>query len=61
MTVADAEGRFRFTGLSAGRYFIRTEVTWEVPTIGIQGGLVFKTVDLADGQQADIVAIFGKE
>lgn len=44
-TVADAEGRFRFPGLPAGAYFVRSQVVWEVPdgnafTNDTQGGIV---------------------
>lgn len=44
-TTADAEGRFKFTGLPAGRYFARSQVVWEVPdanafTNDLQGGIV---------------------
>ncbi len=39
-TQADAEGKFQFTGLAPGRYFLRSVVVWS----GNQGGLVTKEV-----------------
>lgn len=55
-TVADADGRFRFTDLPGGRYYVRTEVTWEAGGIdSTQGGLVGQPVELADGQSKDVV------
>lgn len=55
-TVADADGRFKFKDLPAGRYYVRTEVTWEIggynPT---QGGLVFALVDVGEGEVKEII------
>lgn len=47
-TVADAEGRFRFSGLTAGDYIVRTQVTWETGAAytPAQGGIVGKLVTL---------------
>ena len=45
-TIADGDGRFRFDGLPAGPYIVRSQVTWEVPGLygagstEIQGGIV---------------------
>ena len=56
ITVADAEGRFKFSRLPAGKYYVRTEVTWEIggnyPT---QGGLVGQLVDVLDRQTTEVV------
>lgn len=53
---ADADGKFRFLNIPAGRYYVRTEVTWEIgnyyPT---QGGLVGTPVDVLDGKSVEIV------
>lgn len=61
-TTADSEGRFKFTGLPAGRYYLRTTVTWTVPTYRVlyvgsseQGGIVYRIVDIKDGESAEIV------
>lgn len=55
-SVADADGRFKFTELPPGQYFVRTEVTWEIggyyPT---QGGLVGQPVEVADGQTKEVI------
>jgi hypothetical protein len=55
-TVADADGRFMFSGLPAGKYYVRTEVTWEIggyyPT---QGGLVGQPVTIGDGQTKEVM------
>lgn len=56
MTIADADGKFKFLGLAAGKYFVRTEVTWEVPGYYIhQGGLVGALIDIRDGHQEEII------
>ena len=44
-TVADADGKFEFDSIPAGRYIIRSTVTWEAPdpiwgTLTTQGGVV---------------------
>lgn len=52
-TTADADGRFKFTGLPAGKYYVRTEVVWEVSTI--QGGLVGRQVTIPDGQNTEVI------
>lgn len=46
ITTADADGRFRFTGLPPGEYLVRTTVTWETGNRfdGLQGGVVAKLV-----------------
>jgi hypothetical protein len=55
-TVADADGRFKFLGLAPGKYYVRTEVTWEVggytPT---QGGLVGQLVEVKTDQPTEVV------
>ena len=54
--VADADGRFKFSDLPAGKYYVLTEVTWEIgdynPT---QGGLVGQVVEIRDGQITEVV------
>jgi len=31
-TVADGEGRFSFTDLGSGEYYVETLITWGIPT-----------------------------
>lgn len=54
-TVADAEGRFRFKELPPGKYYVRTEVTWDVPYHGPQGGLVGQLVEVKNDQESEII------
>ncbi len=55
-TMADAEGKFMFSGLPAGKYYVRTEVTWEIggyyPT---QGGLVGQLVTIGEGETKEVI------
>ena len=55
VTVADADGKFKFTGIPAGKYYVRTEVTWEAGQWGIQGGLVGTVVEVAENQTSEII------
>lgn len=53
-TIADGDGRFKFTDLPAGRYYVRTEVTWYA--VGeIQGGLVGSPITIQDGKPAEVI------
>lgn len=58
-TTADAEGRFIFEGLSAGRYYVRSQVTWETGAYryidDTQGGLIWQMVELSDGQKEETI------
>jgi hypothetical protein len=55
-TVADADGRFKFSGLPVGKYYVRTEVTWEIGGYNsTQGGLVGQLVEIRDGQTVDVI------
>lgn len=58
-TVADEEGKFKFTGLPAGRYIVRTTITWKTPRdsyrMMVQGGVASAVVDLADGEQKTLI------
>lgn len=54
-TIADAEGRFKFSGLPAGAYLIRSQVVWEVPdtnvfTNDLQGGIVGGEFAVKEGE-----------
>jgi hypothetical protein len=54
-TTADADGRFRFADLPAGTYYLRTELTWEVPYHGTQGGVVGRKVVVREGAAESVV------
>ena len=57
--IADESGRFKFTGLPAGRYIIRTTITWTTPRDSYrtmtQGGVASAVIDLADGEQKTVI------
>lgn len=57
VTTADAEGRFRFTQLTAGTYLVRTTVTWETGAAyaGQEGGVVAALVTLQVSGRQDLV------
>lgn len=45
----DAAGNFEFQGLPAGRWFLMTEVTWEVADVS-QGGPLMREIEVRDGE-----------
>ena len=57
--IADEEGKFKFTGLPAGRYIIRTTITWKTPRdsyrMMTQGGVASAVIDLSDGEQKTVI------
>jgi len=56
MTVADAEGRFRFSGLRAGAYLVRSVVTWEGEADSVmQGGVVAALVTLLESGSKELI------
>lgn len=58
-TVADESGRFKFTGLPAGRYIVRTTITWQTPRdsyrMMTQGGVASAVFDLEEGETKMLV------
>jgi hypothetical protein len=58
-TIADDAGKFKFTGLPAGRYIIRTTITWQTPRdsyrMMTQGGVASVVIDLAEGEQKTVI------
>jgi hypothetical protein len=55
-TIADADGKFRFQNLAAGKYYVRTEVTWEIGNYNpTQGGLVGQEVQVKDSQTSEVI------
>ena len=57
--VADDAGKFQFTGLPAGRYIIRTTITWQTPRdsyrMMTQGGVASVVIDLEDGEHKTVI------
>ena len=56
--VADGEGRFKFPGLSAGRYYLETTITWGIPTrYGIEttGGPAASVITVDEGHTAEAI------
>jgi hypothetical protein len=58
-TIADEGGKFKFDGLPAGRYIIRTTITWQTPRDSYrmmsQGGVASVVIDLAEGEQKTVI------
>jgi hypothetical protein len=58
-TIADDAGKFKFTGLPAGRYIIRTTITWQTPRdsyrMMTQGGVASAVIDLVEGEQKTVI------
>jgi hypothetical protein len=56
ITTADAEGRFKFSNIPAGEYYVRTQVTWEVGGYNqTQGGLVGHIIEVKDNQNKEVI------
>ena len=57
--IADESGKFKFEGLPAGRYIIRTTITWQTPRdsyrMMTQGGVASAVIDLAEGEQKTVI------
>lgn len=49
MSMCDAQGNFEFENVAPGRWFIATEVVWEVGSSN-QGGGLLKRIEVAEGQ-----------
>ena len=57
-TTADGDGRFEFTDLPPGHYFVATKIVWDAPTRGgltETGGWVYAQVEVAKGDKKKIV------
>lgn len=59
-TVADGEGRFEFTHVPAGEYFLVTTVAWYAPTgyrggLRSQGGLIVDRIVVAEGETKKVI------
>lgn len=56
-TTVDARGTFRFAGVPAGSYIVRSSVTWETGASfdGLQGGIVADVITVNDAEQRDLI------
>ena len=58
-TTADSDGRFEFTDLPAGQYYVATKIVWEVPSGGgglsETGGWTSAKVQVALGEKKKVV------
>jgi hypothetical protein len=53
-TIADADGRFTFTQVPEGKYFVATKVFWKEGE-NLRGGYVYAPVDLTEADQLALV------
>jgi hypothetical protein len=53
-TVADGEGRFTFSNVSAGSYYLTTSVVW-MAGYSRQGGAIMERVTVQNGQSVNVV------
>lgn len=51
--IADGEGKFTFTGVPAGSYYLTTQVIWRAQYV--QGGALMERVTVLDGQTANVI------
>jgi hypothetical protein len=54
-TIADADGKFTFYDLPSGKYYVRTEVTWEIGGYYPQGGIVGQVIEIQNGQTKEVI------
>jgi len=55
-TTADADGKFKFSEVPPGKYYVSVEITWKVGNYNsVQGGVVGKSVEVRDGQPTEVV------
>ncbi|WP_152989107.1 hypothetical protein [Pseudomonas citronellolis] len=55
---ADGEGRFTFTNVAEGNYYVMGRVVWQAPSrLGMtpQGGYVIKKVSVKDGAESKVI------
>lgn len=57
-TIADADGKFKITNLPSGKYYIMSEVTWEVPSrSGLRktGGMIMQFFTIDDNSTKNLI------
>lgn len=57
--VADESGKFTFTNLPAGRYIVRTTITWQTPRdsyrMMTQGGVASAVIELVEAEAKTVI------
>lgn len=54
--VCDPQGKFSFSNLAPGSYFITTSVVWQIPgRVFPEGGHLMRRVELSDGESTSVV------
>lgn len=59
ITTSDGEGRFKFSSLPAGTYYLAVDVFWEIPRSGKMqrtGGVAIAEVRIGEGETMDVIA-----
>ena len=53
----DAEGRFRFDGVPAGRWYVFSNVVWRAVGAegALQGGALMQRIDVAEGARTTVL------
>ena len=55
-TIADADGRFKFTQVPAGEHFLLTHIFWHISSSSWpEGGLVCTEISVPYGERVDVV------
>jgi len=59
-TIADADGKFEFTNVAPGAYYLVASVFWEAPTgyqgsLRRQGGYIAKKIKVENGKELKII------
>jgi len=57
-TVCDAQGFFKFNGLSDGDWYIATLISWRISEYNWQGGRIGQLVTVAGGRTTEVVLTY---
>ncbi len=58
--IGDAEGRFKFTNVAEGEYYLYTTVLWEVPSstgLKRQGGWLWQKITVKNGAENNFILV----
>lgn len=53
-TICDAQGKFSFTDVADGRFYLISHITWQVGNAA-QGGALMQAVSVSGGESRDVV------